>query len=105
MAIPEIVTERVRLRRLQVSDAPDIFAYGQDELVAKSGLWELYESFDQCQRHVERLVADEDLMWWALEHRAGWRVRGECGTTGGFGASGLISTFMRRFGLASSISL
>ncbi len=68
MAIPEVVTERLFLRPRQVGHAADIFGYAQYELVARSGMWELYESFEQCQRHMERLPTDSDLMWWSLEH-------------------------------------
>lgn len=78
MPLPEITTERLLLRPLRLSDAPDMYAYAQDELVARPGMWEPYESFEACQRHVEHLIAryEIDLMWWALEHLADGRMIG-----------------------------
>lgn len=76
MPIPEIVTNRLVLRPLRTGDAQDVYAYAQDALVAKMGMWEPYESIEQCRNHLARLVADSELMWWALEHRAEGRVIG-----------------------------
>lgn len=78
MSIPVITTERLFLRPLRIGDAADMYAYAQDELVARPGMWEPYESLEDCERHVEQLVGlyKRDLMWWALEHRGDGRLIG-----------------------------
>jgi len=78
MAIPTISTDRLILRPLTRADALDLYAYAQDEQVARSGMWEPFASQSECTEYVARLVADYErgLMWWALEHRADGRVVG-----------------------------
>jgi ribosomal-protein-alanine N-acetyltransferase len=76
MAIPEIVTDRLILRRLRLGDAVDMYAYAQDEAVARPGLWEPYDSLEACSIDVARLVENDSLMWWALEYRNDARVIG-----------------------------
>ncbi len=78
MPIPGIETDRLLLRPLRQGDAADMFAYAQDELVARPGMWEPYGSFEECEWHVERLVGlyQRDLMWWGMEHRADGRLVG-----------------------------
>ncbi len=82
MPIPVIETDRLVLRTLQLDDAEDIYGYAQDDLVARPGMWEPYASFDKCVAHVERLVADERLMWWVLEHKIDRRVIGRVELSG-----------------------
>jgi ribosomal-protein-alanine N-acetyltransferase len=45
-----------------------MFAYAQDELVARPGMWEPYSSFEECESHVDQLIREYEsgLMWWAL---------------------------------------
>ncbi|MBS1718223.1 MAG: GNAT family N-acetyltransferase [Armatimonadetes bacterium] len=78
MSIPTFMSERLILRPLRATDAADMFAYAQDEQVARPGMWEPYASFEECERHVQQLVGlyERDLMWWALEHRADGKVIG-----------------------------
>ena len=78
MPIPTLQTERLLLRPLELGDAEDMFAYAQDEEVARPGMWEPYASFSECENHLNHLIGlyDRGLMWWALFHKEDERLIG-----------------------------
>ena len=81
-AMEPIETERLRLRRLEMSDAQDIFAYGRDAEVARHVLWEAYASLGESRSYIRcmqrRYRAGEPASW-GIELKGEGRVIGTIG--------------------------
>lgn len=87
-----IETPRLYLRRLEITDARDIFEYGSDPEVARHVLWDAYTSPNECKSYIramqrryrlgdpaswgivlkeeERVVGTIGYMWYQAEHSA-----------------------------------
>ena len=80
--MPALETPRLTLRRLEMRDAPDIFDYGRDPLVAKHVLWDAYTSVGEARGYVRYMIrkyrAGEPSSWGIVEKETG-RVVGTIG--------------------------
>ena len=81
-SMPTLETPRLILRRMTLRDAKDIFAYSQDEEVARHVLWEaqvdIREARDYCRYMLRRYRADEPSSW-AIEEKATGKMVGTIG--------------------------
>lgn len=82
--IPEIATERLLIRPLQVSDEADVFAYARDPEVARHTLWEPHENMRDTRAFLA--FVDEQhrtgrAFIWGIVHRREGRVIGTIGLT------------------------
>jgi ribosomal-protein-alanine N-acetyltransferase len=55
IAMPALETPRLLLRRIAMSDAQDLFAFGRDPEVARHVLWNAYESIAEARKYVRYL--------------------------------------------------
>ena len=80
--MPALETPRLTLRKLEMRDAPDIFDYGRDPLVAKHVLWDAYASVGEARGYVKYMIrkyrAGEPSSWGIVERETG-RVVGTIG--------------------------
>lgn len=82
--IPEIGTERLLIRPLEMSDEADVFAYARDPEVARHTLWEPHESIRDTLAFLA-FVAEQHrtgrAFIWGIAYRAELRVIGTIGLT------------------------
>ena len=77
-----IETERLILRRLEMSDAQDIFNYGRDPEVARHVLWEAYSSVGECRAYIramQRRYRSGEPSSWGIELKETGRIVGTIG--------------------------
>ena len=80
--MPVLETERLRLRKLTMRDAEDIFAYGRDPLVAKHVLWEAYRSVGEVRaylRYMLRKYRNTEPASWGIELKSTGKIIGTIG--------------------------
>ena len=80
--MPELETERLRLRALRVSDAADMYDYARRPEVTKYLLWSPHPDPMHTKRYLEYLAGRYRLGMfydWALIHKADGRMIGTCG--------------------------
>ena len=68
-SIPELETERLLLRRLNVTDIEDVFKYTSDENVSKYLLWYPHPSMDFTRRYlkyVDKKYKKNEFYDWAV---------------------------------------
>jgi len=81
-AMQPIETKRLILRRLEMSDAQDLFAYGQDPEVARHVLWEAYQSVSECRSYIrtmQRRYRTGEPSSWGIELKESGRIIGTIG--------------------------
>ena len=81
--MPELNTPRLRLRRLTMRDAADIYHYSRDTEVARHVLWEAHRSISDSRdylRYMLRRYRNREAASWGIE----WRQTGEIIGTIGF---------------------
>ena len=70
-AMPTLETGRLILRRIEMRDAKDIFAYSKDPEVARHVLWsaqkELSEAKEYCRYMMRRYRSDEPSSWGIID--------------------------------------
>ena len=70
-SMPTLETKRLILRRINIHDAKDIFAYSRDEEVARHVLWsaqkDLSEAKDYCRFMMKRYRCDQPSSWGIIE--------------------------------------
>ena len=54
--MPTLETPRLRLRKLNMRDAQDIFDYSQDPQVAKYVLWEAQKSLSDARSYIRYML-------------------------------------------------
>lgn len=54
--LPVIETERLILRKMRMSDAPDVYRYAQDREVARHVLWEAHQSIWETRAYIRFLL-------------------------------------------------
>lgn len=82
--IPTLETPHLLLRRMNVTDAADMFDYARQDQVTRYLTWESHKSLDhtkQYLRYVQRQYADGDLYDWSVVERESGRMVGTCGFT------------------------
>ena len=81
--MPELNTARLRLRRLTMRDASDIYRYSRDTEVARHVLWDAHRSISDSRsylRYMLRRYRNHEPASWGIE----WRQTGEIIGTIGF---------------------
>ena len=82
--IPELYTERLYLRGMRVTDAPDMFDYAKDPEVSRFLTWSPHQSLDYTKAYltcVGRQYRTGAIFDWAVVHRESGRMIGTCGFT------------------------
>ena len=80
--MPEIDTKRLRLRRLAMHDADDIFAYSRDPEVARHVLWEAHRNIGDSRaylRYMLRRYRQHEPASWGIEWRETEQIIGTIG--------------------------
>ena len=81
--MPDLETPRLRLRRLTMRDAADIYHYSRDTEVARHVLWEAHRSIGDSRaylRYMLRRYRNHEPASWGIE----WKQTGEIIGTVGF---------------------
>ena len=82
--MPTLETERLLLRPIRVSDAPDMFAYAQDPGVTRYLLWRPHPDISHTREYLEYLAGRYRLGMhheWAMIYKENNRMIGTCGFT------------------------
>ena len=80
--MPDLMTPRLRLRRLTMRDAQDIFRYSRDPEVARHVLWDAHRSIGDSRaylRYMLRRYRGHEPASWGLEHLDSGRIIGTIG--------------------------
>lgn len=80
--IPELETERLLLRAMRVSDAPDMFEYAKDPEVTQYLLWRPHADVGYTRSYLEYLGGRYRVggcYEWAVVHKGEQRMIGTCG--------------------------
>lgn len=83
--LPEIVLERLVLRRITMDDAGDVFSYARDPEVARFATWDAHRSIEDTRAFLTSVIQGygrRDAATWGVVHRAEGRVIGTCGFNG-----------------------
>lgn len=81
---PVLETERLILRRIQPTDACDMYEYASDPEVPRYLPWEVHPSLEYTREYLEYLetrCAVGDFFDWAVVERESGRMIGTCGFT------------------------
>ncbi len=80
--LPQLLTERLLLRRIRTDDAEDIFTYASDPAVTATLTWETHLSIDDSIAFIQQVIdgyeRDEQATW-GIEHSASRRLIGTIG--------------------------
>lgn len=80
--MPELTTPRLRLRRLTMRDAHDIYRYSRDPEVARHVLWDAHRSIGDSRAYLRfmlRRYRSREPASWGIEYLATGRVIGTIG--------------------------
>jgi len=80
--LPDVVTSRLRLRRLTMNDVPDMYEYCSDPEVARHVMWDAHTHISDTRsylRYVMRQYRGGEPSSWGIEHR---QLRKLIGTIG-----------------------
>lgn len=80
--MPVLDTERLRIRKLTMHDASDIFAYSQDPQVARHVLWDAHRSIGESRaylRYMLRKYRMNEPASWGIEWKATGQIIGTIG--------------------------
>ena len=80
--MPTLETPRLRLRRLTMRDAMDIYSYGCDPQVAKYVLWDAYTSVSEARGYLRYMLRKYRLgepASWGIEWKATRQIIGTIG--------------------------
>ncbi len=80
--MPDLVTPRLRLRKMTMRDAEDIYRYGRDPEVARHVLWDAYRSVGEARsylRYMLRRYRNREPASWGIEYTADHTVIGTIG--------------------------
>jgi ribosomal-protein-alanine N-acetyltransferase len=83
--LPEIVSERLILRRMTMDDAGDVFDYARDPEVARFTIWDAHRTIQDTEAFIASVIegyARRDVATWGVVHRAEGRLIGTCGYNG-----------------------
>ncbi|MCO5192260.1 MAG: GNAT family N-acetyltransferase [Anaerolineae bacterium] len=81
--LPEVTTERLRLRKLRIEDIDAVYAYASDPQVSRYTLWSTHRTSAESKAYIKAVLdqyAAGEVAVWALERSAD----GVCIGTGGF---------------------
>ncbi|MCM3493460.1 GNAT family N-acetyltransferase [Paenibacillus lactis] len=77
--LPELETERLRLRRISMRDAEDMYAYASNDEVAQYVTWETHRSIEDSKRFIQYILAQyakHDIAPWGIELKENGRLIG-----------------------------
>ena len=80
--MPELETPRLRLRKLTMRDARDVFAYSRDPEVARHVLWDAHRSIGESRayiRYMQRKYRMGEAASWGIEWKESGRIIGTIG--------------------------
>ena len=80
--MPDLETERLRLRKLTMRDAQDIYTYSQDPQVARYVLWDTMRSLAEAKNYIRYMLRKYRLgepASWGIEWKATGQVIGTIG--------------------------
>lgn len=80
--LPELRTERLILRKLNMRDAQDMFEYSRDAEVARHVLWDAHKSISETRsyiRFMQRKYRLSEPSSWGIEHIATGKLIGTIG--------------------------
>ncbi len=80
--MPDIETPRLRMRRLNMNDARDIFEYGSDPLVAKHVLWSAYRNIGEARGYLRFMIGKYrrcEPASWGIELKESGKIIGTIG--------------------------
>lgn len=80
--MPTLETPRLRLRRLNMRDAQDIYDYGRDPIVARHVLWDAYRSVGEARSYLRYMLRKYRLgepASWGIEWKESGRIIGTIG--------------------------
>lgn len=80
--LPTVRTERLILRRMNMGDAADVFAYSSDPEVSRHVLWDAHRSIYESRaylRYILRQYKANDPSSWGIEHMESGRLIGTIG--------------------------
>ena len=80
--MPVLETERLRLRKLTMRDAQDIYEYGRDPQVAKHVLWDAYRSIGEARAYLRfmlRKYRNGEPASWGIELKETGKIIGTIG--------------------------
>lgn len=80
--MPELETRRLRLRRLTMRDAQDVFAYSRDPQVARYVLWEAQTSLSDARAYLRFMLRKYRLgepASWGIEWKESGQIIGTIG--------------------------
>ena len=92
--MPDLVTPRLRLRKLTMRDAADIYRYSRDPEVARHVLWDAHRSIGDSRaylRYMLRRYRNREPASWAIEYAQTGEV---IGTIGPVMAEGIVDVFL-----------
>lgn len=80
--MPILETEHLRLRKMTLHDAGDIYAYGRDPVVAKHVLWDAYTNINEAKGYIRYMMRKYRLgepSSWGIEYKATRQIIGTIG--------------------------
>ena len=80
--MPDLLTDRLRIRKLTMRDAEDIFLYSRDREVARHVLWEAHRSIGDSRAYLRYMLRKYRLhepASWGIEYRATGHIIGTIG--------------------------
>jgi len=80
--LPNVHTDRLLLRKIQLTDAEDLFAYGSTEAVTRNVTWYPYENLEDAKKfitHVHAYYEAGKPAPWAIEHQETGKMIGTVG--------------------------
>lgn len=80
--MPTLETERLRLRRLTMRDAQDIYEYSRDPQVARHVLWDAHRSIGEAKAYLRFMLRKYrcgEPASWGIEYKQTGRVLGTIG--------------------------
>ncbi|HIU46119.1 MAG TPA: GNAT family N-acetyltransferase [Candidatus Fimadaptatus faecigallinarum] len=80
--LPELETERLKLRKLRMSDAQDMYEYSRDPEVARHVLWDAHTSVSETRgylRYALRQYRQDQPASWGIELKQTGRLIGTIG--------------------------
>ncbi|WP_207952325.1 GNAT family N-acetyltransferase [Paenibacillus turpanensis] len=80
--LPVLETERMRLRKIVVEDARDLFAYCSDEEVSRYTTWDTHQTIEHSLgfiRYIRQLYGTKQVAPWGIEDKRTNRLIGTVG--------------------------
>ena len=80
--IPDLTTERLLLRRIRMTDAPDMFEYSRDPSVTRYLLWDPHPNIEHTRNYIDYLqdkYRDGKYFDWAIVLKSSGKMIGTCG--------------------------